>query len=293
MELRICNSQKRPTTSGVDIMGSAHAIIKTAKVRPLGRAPCADACTRHNNCLLAKLATETRTRLEQHIGRPRILQRGQRLFTSGSVCDSLYLVNSGSFKAYVESENGEEQITAFHFTNDALGFDGLERGQHTYSVEALETASVCRISYETLHAVIGSDPELHLQLMKKISRQIGNEHMTIFMLARMSAEQRLAQFFLMLSVVMQECGCVADQINLSMPRNDIANYLGLALETVSRLLKRFQNCGLLKVAHRHVQLLDSAGLQIMAQYGDKLEKVQPSRRLIQETEARWILSSIQ
>ncbi|HEX7025900.1 MAG TPA: helix-turn-helix domain-containing protein [Gammaproteobacteria bacterium] len=219
--------------------------------------------------LLGMLSAESRTWLEQYIGRPKILQRKQRLFMSGQNSDGLYLINSGSLKAYVESDSGEEQITGFHFANDVLGLDGLENGLHTYTVEALETVSVSRISFNVLEQLVGRDPQLHQLLLKKISQQIGNEHMTIFMLGRMNAEQRLAQFFLKLSSVMRDSGRVADQITLSMPRNDIANYLGLALETVSRLLTRFQNSGLLKVAHRQVQLLDAAGLQHIVKQGDQ------------------------
>lgn len=229
---------------------------------------------RHPGSLLGMLSADSRARLEQHIGRPRILQRKQRLFMSGQLCDGLYLINSGSLKAYVESDSGEEQIIGFHFANDVLGLDGMENGQHTYSVEALETTSVSRISFHFLQELIVRDPQLYHHLLKKISRQIGNEHMTIFMLGRMNAEQRLAQFFLKLSAIMRDNGRVADQLNLSMPRNDIANYLGLALETVSRLLTRFQNAGLLKVTHRHVQLLDKAGLQhIVKQEDHRLAQV--------------------
>jgi CRP/FNR family transcriptional regulator len=275
-------------------MGPIQKLLQTGKPQTPNYNVCNSSCVHRSNCLLANVNPETRACLQRHIGRPKILQRGQRLFAAGAVCDSLYVINSGSFKAYMDSDSGDEQITGFHFANDVLGFDGAENSRHTYTVEALETASVCRISFATLQDLISRDPQLHQQLLRKVSRQISNEHMTIFMLGRMNAEQRLAQFFLTLSSVMQEYGCAADQINLSMPRNDIANYLGLALETVSRLLKRFQSSGLLKVEHRHVQLLDSAGLQILAQYGDKLEqKFQPGRRLIQETEARWILGSIQ
>src|SRR5690606_11155300 len=78
--------------------------------------------------LLGMLNAESRTYLEQHIGRPKILQRKQRLFMSGQACDSLYLINSGSLKAYIESGSGEEQITGFHFANDVLGLDGMENG---------------------------------------------------------------------------------------------------------------------------------------------------------------------
>lgn len=249
-------------------MGPIQQLYQTGNPAPLTRITRGDSCIRAGS-LLSMLSPESRARLEQHIGRPKILQRKQRLFMSGEACDSLYMVNSGSLKAYVNSDSGEEQITGFHFPNDILGLDGLEKGQHTYSVEALETTSIFRISFSALEELVSRDPQLHHQLLKKISQQIANEHMTIFMLGRMNAEQRLAQFFLKLSSIMQDSGCVADQINLSMPRNDIANYLGLALETVSRLLTRFQNSGLLKVAHRQVQLLDTAGLKHIIKHGDE------------------------
>lgn len=235
-------------------------------------------CTCHHyrgmEFLLAGLNLETRTRLEQLIGRQKILQRGQKLFMAGEISDSLYLINSGSFKAFTDLDNGEEQITGFHFADDVLGFDGLEDEQHTYTVEALETSGICRLPLSALDELSGSDPKLYQRLLKKISRQIGNKHMTIIMLGRMNAEQRLAQFFLKLSSVMEECGCVSDRINLSMSRYDIANYLSLALETVCRLLSRFQNSGLLKVDNRRVQLLDREGLRHILRQDD--EKMPPT-----------------
>lgn len=248
-------------------MGSIHALHQTNKTPGIARA-CGESCPKYTGCLLVGVCAETRTRLEQLIGRPKVLHRGERLFSAGAAGGSLYLINAGSFKAHVDSGSGEEQITGFHFTNDLLGFDALESGHHTHTVEALETSSVCRVSFENLQQLARGDLQLQLLLMKKISRQLGDEHKTIFMLGRMSAEQRLAQFFLRLSQVMQESGRVADQLDLSMPRHDIANYLGLALETVSRLLHRFQNSGLLKVAHRNVRLLDFSGLQHIVQQGD-------------------------
>ncbi len=215
---------------------------------------------RGGECLLARLRPETRTSLEQLTGRTRTLQRGQRLFIAGETSDSLYLINSGSFKAYINSGDGEEQITDFHFTNDILGFDGLENRPHTHAVQALETSSIRRIPFAALQELGPRDPQLYPQLFRQASRQLNSEQLTIFMLGRMNAEQRLAQFFIRLSSVMQECGRVADRITLSMTRIDIANYLGLALETVCRLLNRFQSAGLLEVKNREIKLLDSARL---------------------------------
>jgi CRP/FNR family transcriptional regulator, anaerobic regulatory protein len=254
-------------------MGSIHALHHTGTARNTARTACDTTCPRSAHCLLSDVGVETRAQLERLIGRPRILQRGQRLFSAGKNGECLYLINSGSFKAYIDSDTGEEQITGFHFANDLLGFDALENGKHTHTVEALETASICCIPLDAMHHLARNDLQLYRLLMKKMTRQLGDERLTIFMHGRMSAEQRLAQFFLKLSAVMQECGCVADLINLSMPRHDIANYLGLALETISRLLQRFQNSGLLKVAHRDVQLLDIAGLKnIVAQSQNQLAR---------------------
>ncbi|HEY3487712.1 MAG TPA: helix-turn-helix domain-containing protein [Gammaproteobacteria bacterium] len=250
-------------------MGSIYTLHQTGPAQRAAQISCNTACPRHAYCLLSGVGIETRRQLERLIGRPKILQRGQRLFTAGKTGDDLYLINSGSFKAYVDSDSGEEQITGFHFASDLLGFDAMESGKHTYTVEVLETASVCCIPFADLQYLARNDLQLNRLLLKKMCRQLGDERRTIFMLGRMSAEQRLAHFFLKLSAVMQECGCVADQINLSMPRHDIANYLGLALETVSRLLHRFQNSGLLQVAHRDVQLLNVAGLQQIVRQGEE------------------------
>lgn len=239
----------------------------------IARVPPATAVILGNNrfreveSLWAGLSQETRALLERLAHRPRILHCGQKLFIAGDISNSLYLINSGSFKAYIDLINGEEQITGFHFANDVLGFDGLEDEQHTYTVESLETSSVCRLPFRTLEVLSRADHRLYRGLMKKFSRQINHKHMTILMLGRMNAEQKLAHFFLRMRSLMEECGRISDRINLSMSRHDIANYLGLAPETVCRLLNRFQNLGLLKVDNRQVQLLDTEGLHCALRQG--------------------------
>src|SRR5688572_21620831 len=101
-------------------MEAIHALHQSNKPRNIAWTG-GDTAARYANSLLSGVSAYTRMQLEQVIGRPRILQRGQRLFTAGGTGDSLYLINSGSFKAHVDSDSGEEQITGFHFANDLLG----------------------------------------------------------------------------------------------------------------------------------------------------------------------------
>ncbi len=172
-----------------------------------------------------------------------------------------YVVHSGSVKTYVETASGEQQITGFHFPGALLGMDSIESEQHTYSVEALETSSICELKLPEFKQLTKTYPVLQQQLCKLMSHEIIHEQSMMLLLGKMSAERRLAYFLMDMSLSMQAHGLSANDFRLSMTRHDIANYLGLAIETVSRLLSYFQSMDMLDVARRNITILDRNILQ--------------------------------
>ena len=211
-------------------------------------------CYAASFCLSSGLSDTDLSDFDTLVKRRKPLQRGERLFYGGDDFRSLYIVHSGSVKTYVESSDGEQQITGFYFPGDLLGFDGFEKAKHTYSVEALETSSFCEVPARQFEEAARRIPRLQQQFFRFISTEISREQELMLLLGKMTSKRRLASFFINISLCMQKQGYAADSINLTMTRHDIANYLGLVIETVSRLLTDFHNKGVLKVMRRHIEI---------------------------------------
>ena len=233
-------------------------------------------CSLNEICLPVGVAHEDLDRLDSIIDRKRPISRGDHLFRTGDTFQNLYAVRSGSLKTYATSEDGQEQVMGFHLPGELVGLDAIADGQHPLSAKALETTSICEIPFPQLETLSGQLPSLQHQLLRVMSQEIRDDEQNMVVLGQKSAEERLAAFLLSLSKRFQRRGFSPNQFNLSMSRGDIGNYLGLALETVSRLFTRFQNEGLLRVDRKHIELLDVHQLQVFA--GSTCEKHQQSDR---------------
>ena len=202
--------------------------------------------------------------LDRIIKRRRPLKRGEHLFHTGSPFQSIYAVRSGSVKTYSATENGYEQITGFHLPGELLGLDAISDGRHPCSAKALETASLCEIPFERLEELSYRVPSLQHQLLKIMSKEILSDESLLVLLGKKNAEERLAALLVSLSDRYRQRGFSPNEFHLSMSRNDIGNYLGLAVETVSRLFTRFQAEGLLTVQRKHIHILDLTRLRNLA-----------------------------
>lgn len=163
--------------------------------------------------------------------------------------------------------DGDEQIVGFHFAGELIGLDGFSTNSHTCAAAALETTAMCEFPVNQLHEICRSDPPVR----RELNRLLGN-HMThlrnmLLLVGRKSAEGRLAGFLLDLSGRLTARGYSPHQFYLSMSRLDIANYLGLAVETVSRVFSRFQHEGILRVQLRHVCIHDLDRLRRLVSAG--------------------------
>ncbi len=218
-------------------------------------------CHAINYCFSTGLNDNELAMFDGAVKRQQPLQRGDSLYFAGNQFQSIYIVHSGSVKTYIESGDGEQQITGFHFPGDLTGTDGMENGKHTCTVEALETSSFCELYFHKFEDISQHIPMLKQQLARCMSSEINHERKMLLQLGKMNAERRLAHFLMDISARMQAHGFSRHSINLSMTRHDIANYLGLAIETVRRLLTRFQVLGVLKVERRCITIKDRQKLQ--------------------------------
>ncbi len=202
--------------------------------------------------------------LDQIIERKKPIQKGQALFQAGDTLRSLYAIRSGTIKSYTITEQGDEQITAFHLAGDLVGFDAINHMIHPSFAQALETSMVCEIPFEILDELSGKMPKLRQQIMRLMSCEIKNDQEMILLLSKKNAEERLAAFLYNLSTRFSQRGFSAKEFRLNMTRGDIGNYLGLTVETISRLLGRFQKSGILNVKGKYISIIKLTELARLA-----------------------------
>ncbi len=207
-------------------------------------------------CLPAGVDEEGLKRLDDVVQSRRPLERGQSIYESGAEFQSLFVVRSGSFKTFVTTEEGETQILGFHLPGEIMGFDAISSNRHTCSAEALERASVCEVPFAHVSQVSAQVPELQRQLMRVISLEVVRDHEHLVMMGRRQAQQRLAIFLKSVADRYRRLRRDPGNLTLAMSRYEIANYLGLVVETVSRLFGKFQQMGVLQVERKHVRVLD-------------------------------------
>jgi CRP/FNR family transcriptional regulator len=237
-----------------------------------------EACSLHELCLPRGLDKDELDQLEEIVKRPASMQRGDHLFRPGDALDCLYAVRSGSLKTYLPTDDGDEQILGFHLPGEILGLDAMENDEHTCAAVALETTTVCAMPFNSFIDLCGELPGLNKEMRQLIGHELATEHIQLLMLGKRSAEERLAAFLLSLANRMRARGYSDRDFNLSMSRHDIGNYLGLAVETVSRLFTHFQDQGLLTVDRRHVQLHDMERLKAMVSVGGRSGSSGPRRQ---------------
>ena len=213
-------------------------------------------CSISELCLPFSLNDKELDTLDNIIDRKRPIHKGEQIFTDGQTMQALYAVRSGTFKTYTVNEQGEEQITGFHLAGDLLGFDAIANGEHPSFAKALETSMVCEIPYNTLDNLSNSMPKLKKQILRMMSTEIRDDQEMLTLLNRKNAEQRLATFISTLSIRYHARGLSASEFRLTMTRSDIGNYIGLTVETISRLLNRFHKNGLIQVDGKLITILD-------------------------------------
>lgn len=227
-----------------------------------GTIACSSCCLK-GVCLPCDLGQSELDRFDQIATAKRRVARGAALYHNGDGFESLYAVRSGAFKTVGTSRQGDEKITGFHLSGELLGLEAINTGRHGYSAIALEDSDVCAIPFAQLERMAMAIPALQHQLLRLISGDISRDQGLMLLLGSMTAEQRLAAFLLSLSRRHQRLGYSAIRFVLRMTREEIGSYLGLTLETVSRLLSRFQREGLLGIQQREVEIRSADRLREM------------------------------
>ncbi len=199
--------------------------------------------------------------LEQIINRGSTAKAGDFLYREGDPCKAIYAVKTGSIKTTKQNVSGESQIVGFHLSGELLGFDGFATDKHECSAQLLETTSVCELPLDSLEALSASIPTLQHQMRRIMGLEVKSDHELLLLLGKMNADEKLATFLLNMSSRMKQRHWKELEFNLTMPRQDIANYLGLAVETVSRLVSQFQDKGFIEINKRNIKITDLNSLK--------------------------------
>lgn len=218
-------------------------------------------CSLRELCLPVGLSSDDMRRLDTLVLLRRPVKRGEYLFRAGDPFESLYAVRAGFFKTKLLLEDGREQVTGFQMAGELIGLDGIGTERHTCDAVALEDSEVCAIPFERLEHLSRDMEVLQRHFHKVMSREIVREHSVMMLLGSMRAEERLAAFLLNLSQRLGARGYSSSEFNLRMTREELGSYLGLKLETVSRVLSRFQEDGFIAVAQKNIHIKDAAALR--------------------------------
>ena len=236
---------------------SSSSILNTI---PSLRVSCSH-CNLREHCVPLGLSLKEIDRLEDLVASRKRIRRGEPLFRAGDRFESIYAIRLGFLKSSVMSSDGREQVTTFHMSGELIGLDGIANEVHSCDVIALEDTEVCVIPYERILAVSAEIDEYNIHFQKILSREIVRQHGLMLLLGSMHAEERLAAFLLNLSQRFESRGYSRSEFVLRMTRAEIGSYLGLKLETVSRVLSRFSHDNLIVVNQKHVQIVNAEGLR--------------------------------
>lgn len=221
-------------------------------------------CSLRSLCLPTGLAEHEMLRLDKIIGRRRKVPRDGNLYRMSDPFTKLYAIRVGHFKTYQINSAGEQQITGFQMPGELLGMDAIVTGRHHCGAIALEDSEVCEIPFAQLESLFGDIPALLRHFHRLMSQEITRQQNAMLLLGGMRAEQRLAVFLVNLGARYAARGYSSTNFQLRMMREDIGNYLGLTIESISRLLSRFKRSGFLKVSNREIEVLDPLRLKELA-----------------------------
>ena len=182
----------------------------------------------------------------------RHIKAGQVLYRAGDDLHSIYPVKAGCLKATFPAEGSRDQVVGFYMRSDLVGLDAIGSGKYSTTVTALEDSEVCVLSY------------LQRRFETLLGRELNTDQGSLAMLGSMTAEERLATFILGMSARFSALGYSSSEFRIQMTRDDIGSYLGLRLETVSRILHRLQDLKLLLINGRELEILDRPGLERIA-----------------------------
>jgi len=218
--------------------------MKPAMPRPGGRAGNCAACAVRGLTVCAPLNPAGLAEVEG-LSTQLALAAGDQLFDEGEKAEHVFNVTEGTLKIFKLLPDGRRQVTGFLFAGDFLGLANQET--YAYSAEAVTPVRLCRFQRRQLDGLLGRHPEMERRLLSKASHELAEAQEQMLLLGRKTAKERVASFLLLLSRRARQRGVADDPVPVPMSRTDIADYLGLTTETVSRTVTRLKSEGLIRL----------------------------------------------
>lgn len=209
--------------------------------------PC-ELCSIGSSICIPMLKNNT---LHTVIDRKQNYLKDEVIVNQGSPFEKFYIIHSGALKTYV-MVNGVEQINGFYLPGDIVGFDGIVTKKYNNSIKALVNTFVCELKYEELMELVANNSCIKDAVFNLMSQDILNYQKLVLAYSQKNAEEKLAAFIAGLYTQYAKRGHTSLNIKLSMSRADIANYLGLTIETVSRIFSRLQDLHILTVKGKYI-----------------------------------------
>ena len=219
-------------------------------------------CSLRDLCWPIGLEPSELARLHSMIRRSGPLAVGNHLFGVGERFTAIYAVLSGCIKSYSIGAGGHELVHGFHLRGELLGFDAVHPDRHRCNAVILESSSVCIIPYQDIARLSVEFHSLHNHVLRVMSREFSRQ---LMFTEGFDATQRIAAFLMDVHCRLYQPGAAEHEFRLPMSREDISNHLGIAPETLSRLIAKLQRKGLIEVDRRRIRLLNPVRLGLMAQ----------------------------
>ena len=236
-------------------------IVRNASARKA--VSCCD-CGLYGLCQIAGLNELDQGRIDRLVHRRKRVSNGEVLVMPRSPFKYLYAVKSGMFKSVSQQSDGTEQVVDFHLPGELIGLEALHGQQYLHSVVALDNSSVCEMDMQSMERLDDRYSQFQQRLIQALSHKVFLDQSQALLVGAQNADQRVALFLINIANRFNLHGMPHDQFRLSMLRRDIASYLGLALETVGRVFKRFEHKGFIKTQGRYTQLLQLDALSSLA-----------------------------
>ncbi|WP_329743378.1 helix-turn-helix domain-containing protein [Dyella sp. A6] len=193
--------------------------------------------------------------LVEHVGP---FRTGDHVFRTRDPFRAIFAVRSGTVKTRIFDQDGHEQVLGFYLPGEVIGLNAIYPEHFPCDAVALDTAFFCRFSFPAMSALAARLPALQQHLFRMLSKELGSASL---LAGDHSADERVSAFLVDLANRYAACGFSGSRFHLSMSRGDIANYLRLAAETVSRVLSRLRNQQLIRIQGREIELLDPVRLR--------------------------------
>ena len=245
-------------------------------------------CSSRLRCLPYGLDERSVAQIDRIIGKRHWVERNELLLRVGEPFSCLYIIHVGQFKTFRDSAHGKQHVMGFHMAGEILGMNAISTGIHDSNAMAFEDSEVCEVPFAQLQMLCASIPALQQHFHRLLSEEINRDQRVMRFLGS-SAEQRFATFLLDLSSRFAARGYSRHDFTVLMSREDIGNYIGLTMESVSRLMSKFRRQGWISTDGKDLHILDHGAIEALAN-GESMEIVTSVDPLAERTKA--LLSSI-